>query len=138
MTEVDTVSKPVDVEPSNVCHYVSLCGLKFEKLIWANPQLQKEIQYESMAPPWKQQDGIVDTLEEAWLFGFDYLGDVRRVTIEFTEKEAEEEKFKDENDEYENYAQNLRKMIKHTTGFIWSQMPASKEEDDYPPWKRKR
>ena len=37
VTEVDTVSKPIDVEPNNVCHFVSLCGLKFEKLIRSNP-----------------------------------------------------------------------------------------------------
>ena len=71
MAESDSQERTIDVEPHNVSQCVSLCGLKFEKLIWSNPVLLKELKLETLKDSPKF-DWSINPLVFANQYGFGY------------------------------------------------------------------
>ena len=106
----------VDISASNIGQHMSLCGLKFEKLIKSTPALQKCLEYQThTGKPQTKTGAPLKTYQEAKIYGFDLKGTEREVV------KADGDNVKES--DIEDEMKQQRAVIKEAVHLITEAMP---------------
>lgn len=117
-SDADDDKQLKDINTENISNYLSLTGLKFEKLIRSTPSLQVQLKRmfvaEEISVP--MIEGITDTFKEAQVYGFGVLS-VKPKNKNVASKQYNEPEDKSEVDEEEELV-GQRKIIREAKDLI--------------------